>query len=205
MARRMLRFVNAVVVIVVLTLGVMGAFGAGKPAGKKATSTSRKTTAKRTPAKRSFARSAPAKKPAAKRAPVRSSAASSKKKTSTAARRGTARRTVSSRRRSRSRHYTRVGQQKPQPERILEIEQALAQQGFLPAPPDSVWDAHSTEAMRRFQAHNHITSDGKLNALSIIALGLGPKRGQSTPSLAAAGPATPSPSGDSASGAASPQ
>ena len=35
---------------------------------------------------------------------------------------------------------------------------------------------HSVDAMKRFQADQKISSSGKINSLSLIALGLGPKR-----------------------------
>jgi peptidoglycan hydrolase-like protein with peptidoglycan-binding domain len=181
----MLRFLNAIVVVVFLTLGVVSVGAAVKSTARKTSSASSKS-----------------KKPSvSKRTPVRKAAASSKKKTVSSRRTTTSRR----RSRSRSRHYTRVGQQKPQPERILEIEQALSQHGFFAGTPDPVWDAESVNALRRFQAQYHIEADGKLTALSVIALGLGPKRGAASPAIPASPTSsTTGSSGDNA-GAATPQ
>jgi hypothetical protein len=59
--------------------------------------------------------------------------------------------------------------------------------------------------MRRFQQQYHIEADGKLTALSVIALGLGPKR-KSTSSLLPASVAPPATAatGDS-TGSATPE
>jgi murein L,D-transpeptidase YcbB/YkuD len=64
----------------------------------------------------------------------------------------------------------------PTPDRYKEIQSALVSRGYLHSEPTGAWDAESTEAMKRFQKDQNLDSDGKLNALSIIALGLGPKR-----------------------------
>jgi hypothetical protein len=86
-----------------------------------------------------------------------------------------------------SRHYTRVGQQKPLPERLVEIEAALIRHGFLAGEADGVWDDASIEALKRFQERHDIKPTGKLSSLSLIALGLGPQR---APFQAAALPGT---------------
>jgi len=74
------------------------------------------------------------------------------------------------------RHYTRVGQQAPTAERIVEIQRALADKGYLLGDLDGKWDARTIEALRRFQADQSLTADGKLSSMSLIALGLGPAR-----------------------------
>ncbi len=66
-------------------------------------------------------------------------------------------------------------QASPSSDRYREIQEALAAKGYLKTPPNGVWDQESTEAMKRFQADQKLTSTGKLNSLSLIALGLGPK------------------------------
>ena len=65
----------------------------------------------------------------------------------------------------------------PTSDRYREIQEALAAKGYLKTPPTGVWDQESTEAMKRFQADQKLTSTGKLNSLSLIALGLGPNPG----------------------------
>jgi peptidoglycan hydrolase-like protein with peptidoglycan-binding domain len=67
-------------------------------------------------------------------------------------------------------------QQTPTPERYQEIQQALIDKGFLPGPATGKWDTQSSDALRRFQVDQKLEPTGKLNALSLIRLGLGPKR-----------------------------
>jgi peptidoglycan hydrolase-like protein with peptidoglycan-binding domain len=64
----------------------------------------------------------------------------------------------------------------PTPERYREIQEALAAKGYLP--PDEAtgqWNDASVDALRRFQADQKIESTGRINSLSLIALGLGPR------------------------------
>ena len=64
----------------------------------------------------------------------------------------------------------------PTPERYREIQQALATKGYLNA--DQVtghWTDASAGAMRKFQADQKLDPNGKINSLSLIALGLGPR------------------------------
>jgi peptidoglycan hydrolase-like protein with peptidoglycan-binding domain len=64
----------------------------------------------------------------------------------------------------------------PTPERYKEIQQALATKGYLkPEEADGRWDAASIEALKKFQAEQNLAPTGKLNSLSLIALGLGPR------------------------------
>ena len=70
----------------------------------------------------------------------------------------------------------RSSQQAPTPDRYKEIQHALASKGYLQGEPNGAWDAESTEALKRFQADQNLTPDGKINSLSLIAMGLGPKR-----------------------------
>ena len=72
-----------------------------------------------------------------------------------------------------ARHYT---QQQPTPDRYKEIQQALADHGYFQGPVDGNWGADSTVALKRFQQDQNIADDGKIGSLSLIALGLGPKR-----------------------------
>jgi len=64
----------------------------------------------------------------------------------------------------------------PSQERYIEIQHALTERGYYDGPADGVWDAAWVDALRRFQADENLEPDGKLGALSLIALGLGPKR-----------------------------
>jgi peptidoglycan hydrolase-like protein with peptidoglycan-binding domain len=72
-------------------------------------------------------------------------------------------------------------QQQPTPERNKEIQQALIDKGYLQDPPTGVWDSQSSDALKRFQADEQLQATGKLDSLSLIRLGLGPKRQALTP------------------------
>jgi peptidoglycan hydrolase-like protein with peptidoglycan-binding domain len=67
-------------------------------------------------------------------------------------------------------------QQQPTADRLREIQQALADRGYFSGPVDGTWGAGSIDALKRFQAEQNITDDGKIGSLSLIALGLGPQR-----------------------------
>ena len=73
-----------------------------------------------------------------------------------------------------SRRY--YGQQNPTPDRFNEIQQALSSRGYLQSTPNGTWDAASVEALKRFQGEQNLPPTGKITSLSLIALGLGPKR-----------------------------
>ena len=64
----------------------------------------------------------------------------------------------------------------PTPQRYMEVQQALADKGYYSGPIDGNWDSECVSALKRFQEDQNIVVDGKLGALSLIALGLGPKR-----------------------------
>lgn len=78
--------------------------------------------------------------------------------------------------RRRSAPSWRRGQQDPTPERYREIQQALIDRGYLQAPVPEKWGTESVDALKRFQQDQKLEASGKLDSLSIIALGLGPKR-----------------------------
>jgi peptidoglycan hydrolase-like protein with peptidoglycan-binding domain len=82
-------------------------------------------------------------------------------------------------------------QQAPTPDRYKEIQQALTSKGYLHGEPNGQWGPDSTDALKRFQADQNLMPDGKINSLSLIALGLGPKRltAKSDPAPAPAPPA----------------
>ncbi len=98
------------------------------------------------------------------KAATKASSARSKKSTSTR-RKGKVTRRV-------SRYY----QQAPTPDRYKEIQQALASKGYFQGEPNGAWGADSIDALKRFQADQNLMPDGKISSLSLIALGLGPKR-----------------------------
>lgn len=67
-------------------------------------------------------------------------------------------------------------QQQPTPDRYREIQEALASRGYFSGTPDGTWGADSVDALKRFQRDQNLPDDGKIGSLSLIALGLGPKR-----------------------------
>jgi hypothetical protein len=70
----------------------------------------------------------------------------------------------------------RRGQQEPTPERYREIQQALVGRGYLEPPATGKWGEDSVEALKKFQEDQNLHVSGRITALSLIALGLGPKR-----------------------------
>ncbi|HYI92087.1 MAG TPA: peptidoglycan-binding domain-containing protein [Bryobacteraceae bacterium] len=67
-------------------------------------------------------------------------------------------------------------QSAPTAERYREIQQALTDKGYGAGPVDGNWGTEWVDALKKFQAGHNLNSDGKLGSLSLIALGLGPKR-----------------------------
>jgi peptidoglycan hydrolase-like protein with peptidoglycan-binding domain len=118
------------------------------------------TTKKKTAKKRAHAASAPAKTTAktttAKTTPKSRTASSKGKKT--------------------VRKASAPRQLAPTKDRYQQIQQALASKGYYSGEPNGAWGPDSVEALKRFQADQNLTPDGKLGSLSLIALGLGPKR-----------------------------
>jgi peptidoglycan hydrolase-like protein with peptidoglycan-binding domain len=65
------------------------------------------------------------------------------------------------------------GQKTPTPERISEIQQALAKDGSFTGKPNGKWDASTIEATRKFQETHGLNASGKLDAKTLQQLGLG--------------------------------
>ena len=65
------------------------------------------------------------------------------------------------------------GQTGPTPDRISEIQEALAKKGALDGTPSGKWDDSTTSAVRKFQSSNGLNPTGKLDALTLQKLGLG--------------------------------
>ena len=65
------------------------------------------------------------------------------------------------------------GQKAPAPERISEIQQALAKDGSFAGTPNGKWDDSTVEAMKKFQAGHGLNPSGKLDAPTLQKLGLG--------------------------------
>jgi len=65
------------------------------------------------------------------------------------------------------------GQAAPTPERISEIQEALARKGPFAGTPTGKWADEPVEAMRKFQASNGLNPSGRLDAPTLQKLGLG--------------------------------
>src|SRR5919108_2276040 len=65
------------------------------------------------------------------------------------------------------------GQKDPTPDRITEIQQALAKNGSYTGNPNGKWDDSTQEALRKFQEAHGLNPTGKLDARSLQQLGLG--------------------------------
>jgi hypothetical protein len=82
-------------------------------------------------------------------------------------------------------------QARPDPERYQEIQKALADRGYFKTEPNGQWDTDSVDALKRFQADQRLDMDGKINARTLVGLGLGPKHDRSAVASApSVGPAT---------------
>lgn len=154
---------KAIVVVIAFTTAV--AVWAATPASKS--KSIKKTTAKKSTSKSKSSKSAPKTVTSGKQ-PASTKQASSKR---TAGKRTSAKKVTSS--------YRRSIQKEPAPERYREIQQSLAEKGYFAGSVNGAWGSDSVDALKRFQRDQHIDDDGKLGSLSLIALGLGPKRGAS--------------------------
>lgn len=65
------------------------------------------------------------------------------------------------------------GQQAPTPDRISEIQQALAKDGSYTGTPSGKWDNSTQEALKKFQESHGLNPTGNLDAKSLQQLGLG--------------------------------
>ena len=125
-----------------------------------------------TPAKKTVAKKSAAKK---KATPARKGAVTASSRKS-----GAATRSASSRgKKTTGKRGTtwRNRQMSPTPDRYREIQGALASKGYLkPEDATGTWNQTSADAMKKFQAEQNLESSGKIDSLSLIALGLGPHR-----------------------------
>ena len=68
----------------------------------------------------------------------------------------------------------RRGQQKIDPARAREIQEALVRENYLDGTPSGKWDDASQKAMERYQADNGWQSKSVPDSRALIKLGLGP-------------------------------
>ena len=91
----------------------------------------------------------------------------------------------------------------PDPERYQEIQKALADKGYFKGEVNGHWSDDSVDALKRFQADQKLESDGKINALTLTGLGLGPKHdGSSVTRLPADATSMPAPVSETPPGTA---
>jgi len=64
----------------------------------------------------------------------------------------------------------------PDADRYQQIQQALAQKGYFKGEANGEWGDDSVAALKQYQTDKKIPNDGKITALSLIGLGLGPNR-----------------------------
>ena len=79
----------------------------------------------------------------------------------------------SSKHNSKSRRSRERAQHAPTPERISEVQSALAAQGHYSGQPTGKWDAATVEATKHYQQANGLPVTGKLDARTLQKLGLG--------------------------------
>jgi peptidoglycan hydrolase-like protein with peptidoglycan-binding domain len=75
------------------------------------------------------------------------------------------------------------GQKVPTPDRISEIQQALAKDGSFAGAPNGKWDAATVDAMKKFQESHRLNPSGKLDAKTLQQLGLGSQTAGVAPPL----------------------
>ncbi|MBZ5695385.1 MAG: peptidoglycan-binding protein [Acidobacteriia bacterium] len=68
---------------------------------------------------------------------------------------------------------SKPGQKAPTPDRISEIQSALARGGYYQGDPNGKWDSNTVTAVEKFQSANGIEASGKLDAPTLQKLGLG--------------------------------
>jgi len=109
-------------------------------------------------------------KPAATKQPASHTSTTSHKKSSGTSAHSTTSKSKKSRKSAANRH----GQQKIDPQRTLEIQQALIREHYLTGKPSGVWNDETQQAMQRYQADNNWQSKTTPDARALIKLGLGP-------------------------------
>jgi hypothetical protein len=87
----------------------------------------------------------------------------------------TSAKSTSKKKASKKRHSARrePTQKAPTPDRISEIQSALARGGYYQGSPNGKWDSNTVAALQKFQSDNSLTANGKINATSLQKLGLG--------------------------------
>jgi peptidoglycan hydrolase-like protein with peptidoglycan-binding domain len=84
--------------------------------------------------------------------------------------------TASKKKKSSKKHHAskrEPTQKAPTPERISEIQSALARGGYYQGNPNGKWDSNTISAMQKFQSDNGLSNSGKIDATTLQKLGLG--------------------------------
>lgn len=68
-----------------------------------------------------------------------------------------------------------ANQRVPTKDRYAEIQQALADAGHFAGAPDGAWKQESIEALKSFQSAQGFEPTGRIDARSLIKMGLGPQ------------------------------
>lgn len=90
----------------------------------------------------------------------------------------------------------------PTPDRIEDIQSALATNGYYQVTPNGKWDSTTVAALQKFQSDHGLDANGKLDALSLQKLGLGSEiAGVSAPRPVKPATANPAPSATTPAGA----
>jgi hypothetical protein len=96
-------------------------------------------------------------------------------------------------------------QKAPTPERISEIQSALARGGYYQGNPNGKWDSNAISAMQKFQSDNGLSNSGKIDAPSLQKLGLGSgTAGVDAPKPLSPKPATSAPASTPSTSAVAP-
>jgi peptidoglycan hydrolase-like protein with peptidoglycan-binding domain len=135
-----------------LALALLAAAGMGVSAGSAA-GQSAKTTKKRASA-------------SSKASPKTASSTGQKRPSSTRSGKKSGKRSTSANGRNK-------GQKAPAPERITQIQQALAKDGSYAGAPNGKWDDGTVAAMKKYQESHGLNPSGKLDAKTLNQLGLG--------------------------------
>jgi peptidoglycan hydrolase-like protein with peptidoglycan-binding domain len=75
------------------------------------------------------------------------------------------------------------GQKAPAPDRISEIQTALAKDGSFSGKPNGKWDASTVDAMKKYQEAHGLNPSGKLDAKTLQKLGLGSQTAGAAPPM----------------------
>jgi hypothetical protein len=141
--------------------------------GGAAQSPPKKTASAKTPRRPASGKSVAKTKARSKSAPKKGPAAKTASKSGA---KSAGRKTSKSGKEPALRTTWRNRQTAPTPARYKEIQDALAAKGFLnPEDASGAWGQSSEDALKKFQAAQNIESTGKIDSLSLIALGLGPR------------------------------